>query len=141
MTPDPVTAMKFGTGLILAVKSLLAAKDSYDKQHIDLLRTKTQMLVELVETYKEENENLITENTKLHQELSRVSVSEHFVESRTVLFKRNVDGTYSNIPHCPTCKTHMSSINPSMPYRCNNKDCGYVSSLKGRDLKSALPSE
>lgn len=138
MPTGTITAVKTGTGIISAVKSLLAVKDSYDKQHIDLLRTKVQMLVELVESYKEENEKLVIENTELNKKLSTVSISEEFVESKSVLFKRNIDGTYSNIPHCPVCKSHMTSGNPAIPYRCTG--CKYISNLKSRNLKSAIPT-
>ena len=126
---DLTTIASIATPLISAVNELMKS-DSPDKEHIELLKTKNNMLVELIEPFKEENENLIIEVTQLRKQVSEYLNSQNFVEQQGAAFKLNVDGTYSDSPYCISCHSQLPQIGQLIPYMCPVQSCRRVSGIK-----------
>lgn len=125
-------------GLLKSTKELFSS-NKHDKAHIDLLKTKCDMLVQLIEPYKEENESLVIEITELRKQITGDLESKKFVEKQGAAFKLDIDGTYSDSPYCISCHTQLILIGDMIPYSCPIQSCRRMSNIRNnRQLKEIV---
>ncbi len=121
-------------GLLAALEKLITEHGSAAilRERLAAFRDDVQRLEQRNTQLEAENAKLKTERVALTRNLDQQRTTAQFSESRGALWKRTPQGTFSEMPYCPTCERPLSLLPMADMVVCTK--CGYHPGFKSPQI-------
>lgn len=96
---------------------------------IDMSLSEIALLDRKVSRLEAENATLNKSLAEAQRQLAVIGATTNLVNFRGVLWKRQADGTFEDLPYCPRCRKVLSLFGP-LPVHCDAA-CGFTGPLQG----------
>jgi hypothetical protein len=121
-------------GLLAALEKLITEHGS-----AAILRERLAAFRDDVQRFEQRNTQLEAENAELKKEraeltryLEQQRTTAQFTESKGALWKRTPQGSFSEMPYCPTCERPLSRLPMADMVACTK--CGYHPGFKSHQI-------